>query len=820
VDGDGNVFIADTGNHRVRKVAPDGTLTTLAGNGAQGFAGDGGPATEGSLALPSGVAVDGDGNIFIVDGENNRIRKIALDGTLSTVAGNGSEAFAADGGLAAASPLNEPSGVAVDGVGNVFIAEASSNRVRRVADGILSTAAGNGDPAGFFGVGPATLSELARPSGVAVDGVGNVFIADRVNSRVRKWVALDGSLSLVAGTGIPGDSVAGGLATLSELNEPLGVAVDGVGNVFIADTFNHRIRRLAPDGTLSTLAGQGHDSRGFAGDGGPATEGKLNFPEGVAADGVGNVFIADTVNHRVRKVAPDRTLTTLAGNGAQGFAGDGGPATAGELAAPSGVAVDGVGNVFIADTLNHRVRQVAPDGTLTTLAGNGVADFAGDGGPATGGALNFPAGLAVDGDGNVFIADTGNHRVRKVALDGTLTTVAGNAAFDTNGNAIADFSGDGGPATDGALAFPSGVAVDGVGNLFIADQNNDRVRRVAPDGTLSTVAGGAEPGGAFTFALLPSPAALALMDDGLAIAAGARAFAIDLSAASVAVVAGYPGGFAGTAQASLSRLLADSAGIAFDAEAPCLYLTERAEHTLRRVDILDPANVLTWTISTVGGLEGEDGFVDGVLADARFDSPAGLAFDDPTRTLYVADSGNHVVRAIDVDADLVTTFAGTPRTLGFFGDDDPASDALLFGPQAVALDANGNVFIADTRNERVRKVDASGVITTVIGDGTAGSSGVGAPARLFPVEEPLGLAVDGFGNLYVTSTVALRQVTAGVDGVASGDDEVRTIYGLAPRDTFPEDTTRCLTGVMVSADDTLHLVDRCAGLLVALVRTP
>jgi hypothetical protein len=168
----------------------------------------------------------------------------------------------------------------------------------------------------------------------------------------------------------------------------------------------------------------------------------------------------------------------------------------------------------------------------------------------------------------------------------------------------------------------------------------------------------------------------------------------------------------------------------------------------------------------------------------------------------------------------VTTSAGTARTLGFFGDDGDARDALLFGPHAVAVDASGNVFIADTRNERVRKVDASGTITTVIGDGTPGSSGVGAPARLFPVDEPLGLAVDRFGNLYVTSTVVLRQVTAGADGVASGDDEVRTIYGLAPRDTFPEDTTRCLTGVSVAPDDTVHLVDRCAGLLIALARGP
>jgi len=308
----------------------------------------------------------------------------------------------------------------VDGVGNVFIADTYNHRVRRVdaVTGLISTFAGNGTN-GFSGDGAAaTSAQLYFPFEVAVDGVGDVFIADTYNHRVRRVDVGTGLISTFAGNGTNGFSGDGAAATSAQLNYPIGVAVDGVGNVYIADTYNHRVRRVdAGTGLISTFAGNG--TNGFSGDGAAATSAQLSYPEGVAVDGDGNVFIADTYNHRVRRVdVGTGFISTFAGTGAAGFSGDGAAATSAQLNFPRGVAVDGAGNVFIADTFNHRVRRVdAGTGFISTFAGTGTAGFSGDGGGATGAQLNSPIGVAVDGAGNVFIADYGNHRIRKVDAD-------------------------------------------------------------------------------------------------------------------------------------------------------------------------------------------------------------------------------------------------------------------------------------------------------------------------------------------------------------------------------------------------------------------
>ena len=268
--------------------------------------------------------------------------------------------------------------------------------------------------------------------------------------------------------------------------------MDGAGNFFIADRFGRRIRKVDGAGILTTVAGTG--ARGFSGDGGPATDAALNSTNGVAVDGAGNLFIADSGNNRIRKVDGAGIITTVAGGGGRGFSGDGGPATAAALRFPLGVAVDGAGNLFIADSSNNRIRKVDGAGIITTVAGTGAFGFSGgrtghgcsfglprgrgggwsrqsgDGGPATDAALGFPEGVAVDGAGNLFIANASSRRIRKVDGAGTITTVAGTGAFG--------FSGDGGPATAAALASPIGVAVDGAGNLFIADEDNRRIRAV------------------------------------------------------------------------------------------------------------------------------------------------------------------------------------------------------------------------------------------------------------------------------------------------------------------------------------------------------
>jgi sugar lactone lactonase YvrE len=333
--------------------------------------------------------------------------------------------------------------------------------------GIITTVAGNGS-AGFSGDGgAATNAGLYYPRGVALDAAGNLFIADVENSRVRK-VDTSGIITTAAGNGGYGFSGDGDAATNASLAGPVGVAVDGAGNLFIADTGNDRIRKVDTSGIITTVAGNG--SYGFSGDGGAATNAGLAYPVGVAVDGAGNLFIADVINSRARKVDTSGNITTVAGNGSSGFSGDGGAATNASLYNPVGVAVDAAGNLFIADGYNARIRKVETSGIIRTVAGNGGYGFSGDGGAATNASFAYPIGVAVDGAGNLFIADEYNARIRKVDPSGIITTVAGNGSYG--------FSGDGGAATSASFYYPFGVALDGADNLFIADYYNQRIRKV------------------------------------------------------------------------------------------------------------------------------------------------------------------------------------------------------------------------------------------------------------------------------------------------------------------------------------------------------
>ena len=353
-------MIADTSNQRVRKVNSAGIISTVAGNGLTSFSGDGGPATYAQLHTPYGVAVDGDGNVFIADSGNNRVRKVTLSGVISTIAGNGMEGSSGDGGPAISASLS-PNGVAVDMAGNLFI--ATSGRIRKVSpSGIISTVAGGGF-GGFGGDGgPATSAHLGFVESVAVDTAGNLLIADYDYGRIRR-VDLSGIISTLAGMGNGGFSGDGGPATSALMIGPLDVSTDQSGNLFIADSQNNRIRKVTPSGIISTVAGSNSGFTGnaaFSGDGGPATEALLSDPHGVTVDGDGNLFIADTRNHRIRKVTPSGIISTVAGTGDAGFSGDGGSAAAAQLNFPTDVIVDSKNNLFVADNLNLRIRKLTP----------------------------------------------------------------------------------------------------------------------------------------------------------------------------------------------------------------------------------------------------------------------------------------------------------------------------------------------------------------------------------------------------------------------------------------------------------------------------
>lgn len=334
--------------------------------------------------------------------------------------------------------------------------------------GIIDTVAGNGTLGGGGNGGPAVLGQFREPRTLAIDASGNVYVADTYNHSIRK-IDTAGVITTVAGTGKPGYSGDGGPATAAKLETPHSVALDAAGNLYIADSPNHRIRKVDHAGIITTIVGSG--ASGSSGDGGPATAARLNYPKGVEIGADGLLYFADSLNHRIRRVDAAGIITTVAGTGVEGYSGDGGPATAAKLHRPRNVVVDAAGVLWIADDLNYRVRRVGPDGVITTYAGTGVSGYSGDGGPATAAKFSQVRDIAVDAAGNVFVADELNNRIRRIDAGGTITTYAGTGTQD--------FSGDGGPATAAELNHPRGVAIGPDGLLVVADTFNHRIRKVS-----------------------------------------------------------------------------------------------------------------------------------------------------------------------------------------------------------------------------------------------------------------------------------------------------------------------------------------------------
>jgi hypothetical protein len=738
VDKSGNIYIADDGNDVIRKVTTAGIISTFAGESANsiyacdyqgGYSGDGGPATQAMLNCPLGVAADGLGNVYIADTYNNVVRMVNPGGTISTVAGNGlniddcngTAGYSGDGGPATQAQLNCVTGVSVDAAGNFYIADEDNAAIRvvntqsntitvagvQILPGDINTVAGNGTQ-GYSGDGGAgNQAQLNSPWSSSVDALGNIFIADLDNYVVRE-VLSDGTISTYAGNGTSGYGGDGGPANQAEFSWAPGVAVNTTENLYIADATDYVIRMTTSGGSISQDFGQlplnesrregvqllfdatiTINSLQTSGDfsippqcgacnstqrqsSGVLDVNRLHLPKRIAeqiskhglsgsrsesrvhaniqreqctgtfqagdtctieleftptqpgprssqlvlSDSNSNLYaigLTGTGSGSTLAFTPGM-ISDIAGNGTHGYTGDGGPATGAEFAEPLGVVRDGAGNLFIADGQSNVVRKVDTNGNIWTIAGNGTAGYSGDGGPATSAEMSFPFGLSMDSAENLYIADIGNSAIRKVDINGIITTVAGNGSFG--------YTGDGGSALAAQLGNPVGVAADNLGNFYIADTFNNVIRKVNQYGIITTVAGNGYGAGSGNW-----------QDEG-----------------------SVQGGYAG------------------------------------------------------------DG---GPATQAELFLPFGIDLDS-AGNLYISDSQNSIVREVNSGGTISTIAGECPNgtcQAGYSGDGGPATGAQLAFPVGVAFDSAGELFIVDAYNSAIRKVDVSGNIWTVAGDG-------------------------------------------------------------------------------------------------------
>jgi len=477
VDNGGNVYVADTDNHTIRKVTPAGAVTTLAG--LAGTAGStNGTGCAACFAYPCGLTVDGNTNLYVADTYNYTIRKVTPARKVTTLAGLAATAGSADGTNSAAR-FDYPLAVTVDTNGNLYVADTYNHTIRKVTPaGVVTTVAGSaGSPGSADGTNSA--ARFNSPCGVALDGGGNLYVADAHNHTIRKVTLADGVVTTLAGTAAPEGS-ADGTNSAARFSYPAGVAVDLSANVYVADYANNTIRKITPDGVVTTLAGT---PGAWGTNDGTNSAARFTYPAGVAVDRSGNVYVADYWNYTIRKVTPGGVVTTLAGLAGSSGSADGTGSAArfggGLYGGPAGVAVDSAANVYVADTQNHTIRKITPDAKVSTLAGSAGPPGDNDG-PGNFARFNFPEGLAVDDHGNVYVADTSNSTIRKVTPDGTVSTLAGTPHLLGANDGT-------GPAA--RFNYPFSVAVDSRGYLFVSDGNNHAIRMISPAGVVTTVGG-------------------------------------------------------------------------------------------------------------------------------------------------------------------------------------------------------------------------------------------------------------------------------------------------------------------------------------------
>jgi hypothetical protein len=753
VDSAGNTYVADTGSSTIRKITPSGVVTTLAG--APGITGStDGTGTAARFFRPVGIAVDGSDIIYVADTGNNTIRKITIGGVVSTLAGTPGTSGYLDG-TGGAAQFIAPKALAVDGAGNVFVSDSGNNVIRRITpSGVVTTPAGTGMlPSAGSADGTGSAARFDAPHDTAVDSAGNVYVADAFNNTIRKITSSGVVTTLAGSAGIRGG--ADGTGSAARFNAPNGLTVDTSGNIYVADTTNCAIRKITPAGVVTTVAGSPGVIGSADGTGSAAT---FRTPGAVAVDSAGNLYVADTGNYTIRKITPAGVVTTLAGVAGTSGLTDG-TGTAALFLPPTGIAIDSGGNLYVADPTASVIRKVTSAGVVTTPLG---ASFPGSA-DGTGNAAQFsaPRDIAADGAGNLFVADTNNETIRMVTPAGVVTTLAGtvrvSGSVDGTGSA-AQFN------------TPLGLSVDSAGNLYVADSGSNLIRKVTSSGVVTSLAGSKGntgfDDGTGAAAQFNAPAGICSSNAGnfYVADAGNNTIRMITPAGVVTTVAGSArdrSNFSRDGSVAVARFDFPS-GVAVDSTGN-LFIADTGNSTIR---LLTPAGI----VSTLAGIAGLRGMVDGVGSAAELNSPGGLAIDG-TGTLHVADIDNSAIRQVALDG-TVTTLAGFGLA-GSKGSADGSGAAARFNePSSVAVDASGNVYVADTYNATVRKITPDGSVSTVAGTpGSTGSTdGVGSGARFF---DPAGVASDGAGNLYVADVfnATIRKITP--------DGTVSTLAGTA-----------------------------------------
>ena len=850
IDSVGNVYVADVNNGRVRRIDQAGMITTIAGTGERGYAGDGGPAVEAQLLAPSAVALDASGSLYIAEVAGHRVRKIDTTGTISTVAGTGTAGSEGDGGPAVEAQLNWPAALALDAAGNILIGESRGHRVRKVSlEGTITTIAGTGSKGSTGDGGAATAAQLNYVSDLATDALGNIYLSDINAGRIRK-ISPSGRITTVAGTGIPRHAGDGGPAIAAQLVTPGGIALDPAGNLYLSEYWSGWLRKINAAGIIQTIAGTGEQLS--TGNMGLAIDAALDRPGYIALDSDGNLYVSEFFGDRIRILRPTaklsrfrlplgtsgdsvlltvteggsvrwngtalvhgllavaangnrytfgqtaggavtatyipdrqtvdlqegRTVTLISGEDGAWRIGDqavtsghrhvedgreyllewtgtnwrlakytirtiagtvdvaeGVPATEARLFNPYFVALDSTGNAYISEASNHRVRKIDTSGTITTIAGTGERGYAGDGGPATEAEFDSPRGIGVNWLGEIFVADYGNDVVRKIDVLGRITTIR----------------------TGRRLYRPHGLALDLFGNVIVAEAHvrNHLVRRIDIRGNLTTIAGipgqrgGFEGGGLATAARLYYPRAVAADPSGniyFADSFNNRVRKIDPNDMIVTIAGTGERGYSGDGGPALDAQLSGPNGVLVDS-AGNVYISDAGNFRVRKIDS-------SGMIETIAGT-GEAGDVGngGPAVEARLRYPRGLAIDS-SNDLFLADSGNDSVRRIS-GAGTIMPFAGTGEPFDT-RDGGPASMAQFAAPRDIAADAAGNVYVLDSN--RVRRIDPGGTIATIAGTGDFGHSGDGGPAMAAELEGPSVLELDTNGNLYMANIRRVRKI--------------------------------------------------------------